>query len=254
MIGPCLRGVLNREHPPLPPRFIHPPPRSRENNRLERAVVSTNHPPMDGRVFAPFLNERVALIRVLYTLHTFARYNRKELAAIATSFRSFVSGKVFSTAGTKAEFFPLSSSFFLLFLPVELSFREESGSTRLENKQSYNFSPRAFFQTFVRLRVILCNASHGRTSASISTLPSCDTGSHPSIAPEHPQLRGSLLPSFSQVFSFRGGTIKVNDLYASFIRLTLKTSRESTDFLSYSPEALSSLENAFTNFICLFDS
>lgn len=186
---------------------------------------------MDGRVFAPFLNERVALIRVLYTLHTFARYNRKELAAIATSFRSFVSGKVFSTAGTKAEFFPLSSSFFLLFLPVELSFREESGSTRLENKQSYNFSPRAFFQTFVRLRVILCNASHGRTSASISTLPSCDTGSHPSIAPEHPQLRGSLLPSFSQVFSFRGGTIKVNDLYASFIRLTLKTSRESTGFL-----------------------
>lgn len=186
---------------------------------------------MDGRVFAPFLNERVALIRVLYTLHTFARYNRKELAAIATSFRSFVSGKVFSTAGTKAEFFPLSSSFFLLFLPVELSFREESGSTRLENKQSYNFSPRAFFQTFVRLRVILCNASHGRTSASISTLPSCDTGSHPSIAPEHPQLRGSLLPSFSQVFSFRGGTIKVNDLYASFIRLTLKTSsRESTGY------------------------
>lgn len=176
---------------------------------------------MDARVFAPFLNERVALIRVLYTLHTFARYNRKELAAIATSFRSFVSGKVFSTAGTKAEFFPLSSSFFLLFLPVELSFREESGSTRLENKQSYNFSPRAFFQTFVRLRVILCNASHGRTSASISTLPSCDTGSHPSIAPEHPQLRGSLLPSFSQVFSFRGGTI---------IRLTLKTSRESTGY------------------------
>lgn len=81
---------------------------------------------------------------MLYTLHTFARYNRKELAAIATSFRSFVSGKVFSTAGTKAEFFPLSSSFFFFFFRLNYHFARKAAARVWRTNRAIIFLPEHF--------------------------------------------------------------------------------------------------------------
>lgn len=90
-------------------------------------------------------------------------------------------------------------------LPVELSFREENGSTRLENKQSHNFSPSTFPKTFVRLRVILCNASHRSDLGqyiNFTVLRYRPPSIH--IPPEHPQLRGSVSFLFSSIFVFAG--------------------------------------------------
>lgn len=160
--------------------FLHPP--DLERNNLERIVVINRRVTSSPYTCAP-----------LYTLLRV----KQERVRHDSNFIPLICVEESFFNGVKENFFlSLSAP-----LPVELSFREENGSTRLENKQSHNFSPSTFPKLLSGFVLSFVTRATGRTSASISTLPSCDTGPHPSIFRRNIRSYAARFPFFSQVFS-----------------------------------------------------